>query len=222
MNYGYCYDSAQKCTGKAQPGTRILRDTMDELVPELGDMGIYNCRNTRGGSTLSLHGEGRAWDCAVSARTNLALGNKTAQFFVDACQMLGIQRVIWNRRQWDSRAKAWRKYSGQSPHTDHIHVELCWTAARGLSATTVRRAYAVHWTTQPKGDDMPGPFFEARIGGKTRVLTPASADGSVFACGEGKKGTAQKKALIGAGAEIHKLGSDKATALSRAYPLITR
>lgn len=156
MSFGYQYDPAKGCSGKAQPGTRVLRDTMDLLVPDLGDYGIYNCRSTRTGKSYSLHAEGRAWDCAIPSG-KWDLGDLTAQFFVDAAQDLGVQRVIWGRgpgkppKEWDSREgqRFWSAYSGP-PHDDHNHVELCWAAARSLTPTIVRAAFAKYW----KGDEL--------------------------------------------------------------------
>lgn len=125
---------------------------MDELVRDLGDLGIYNCRPTRTGSTLSLHGEGRAWDCAIPSGL-VALGDKTAQFFVDAAQELGVQRVIWgfgpnkSPKEWDSREgqRYWSNYSGPA-HDDHIHVEVCWKSALELTEKQVRDAFMKHWS----------------------------------------------------------------------------
>ncbi len=34
-----------------------------------------------------------------------------------------MQYLIWNRRSW-APGRGWRTYTGVSPHTDHIHVEL--------------------------------------------------------------------------------------------------
>lgn len=134
--YGFCYDSTgSRCSGKPQAGTLALRATIRKLFPGIGDLGIYNCRPTRGGGSLSTHGEGRGWDAACNANTQLKLGDKLAATLVINAPQLGIQRVIWNRRQWDSRAKAWRAYGGVSPHTDHLHIELCWEAARDRPLT---------------------------------------------------------------------------------------
>lgn len=131
--YADCYDSTGTvCSGKAQPGTRALRDGCDDLFPELGDYGIFNCRPSSGGGGLSTHGEGRGWDAACNAQTpdGLALGNKLAALLIKHHAELGVQRIIWNRRQWDVNTKRWRAYHGQSPHLDHLHIELCWEAAR--------------------------------------------------------------------------------------------
>lgn len=134
--YGYCYDATgSRCSGKAQPGTLALRAAIRKLFPGIGDLGIYNCRPTRGGGSLSTHGEGRGWDAACNAHNNLPLGDKLAATLVINAPELGIQRVIWNHRQWDSRAKAWRTYGGVNPHTDHLHIELCWSSARDKPLT---------------------------------------------------------------------------------------
>jgi len=142
--FGFCYDPARRCTGSAQPGTRVLRDTMDAEIPDLGDDGIYNCRNTRGGSSLSLHAEGRAWDAHTSYK---ALNLQVAQFCVDAAPMLGVQRVISWDREWDSRPgqRWWSPYHGVDPHHGHDHIELCWAAARDLKPATVRAALDRYW-----------------------------------------------------------------------------
>lgn len=131
--YGYCYSSTgSRCSGRAQPGTIALRAAIRALFPIFGDLGIYNCRPSSGGGGLSTHGEGRGWDCKCNALSGpqLAAGNKLANLLVTLAQELGIQRIIWNRRQWDSRSRIWRPYHGQSPHIDHLHIELCWAAAR--------------------------------------------------------------------------------------------
>lgn len=131
--YGSCYNSTgSRCSGRAQPGTLALREGVRASFPGIGDLGIYNCRPTRGGGSLSTHGEGRGWDAACNATTasGRALGDRLAAHLVSVAHLLGIQRIIWNRRQWDGKSQAWRAYSGVSPHTDHLHIELCWSAAR--------------------------------------------------------------------------------------------
>lgn len=136
----FCYDSTGgKCSGKAQPGAIALRNAVRRLYPGIGDLGIYNCRPTRGGGSLSTHGEGRGWDAKCDANTQKELGDRLAEDLIEHCAMeeLGIQRVIWNRRQWDSRTRAWRAYSGVSPHTDHLHIELCWESAKKLTEERV-------------------------------------------------------------------------------------
>lgn len=165
MAYGFCYDPPTKCRGKCQPGVTNYRVVVDELIPEVGDKGCYNCRNSRTGSTLSLHGEGRADDVATEKMVNgrlvpdLELNHELAEFNIAAAEALGIQRVIawglradgtFGPREWDSRQgeRLWERYSGPL-HKDHNHVEFCWAAATGLTKSQVRAAVARYWRPKP-------------------------------------------------------------------------
>lgn len=136
MDFGNCLENAVGCTGSAQPGTVALRDGVEATYPGIGNDGIYNCRQTRGGGSWSLHAEGRAWDAHCDASTQLALGNTLAAHLVIYHQKLGIQRVIWNHRIWDA-ARGWHAYNGVDPHTGHLHIEICWAAAKGTQQLTV-------------------------------------------------------------------------------------
>lgn len=131
-----------KCLGKAQPGTRALRDALDELVPELGDYGIYNCRKARGGKNLSTHAEGRGWDAAINAKDKYlrSVGYWVCDLLIDLADELGIQRLIFNRQEWGGSDSHWAweayGYTGSDPtlaHEDHIHLELNWDGAKNLT-----------------------------------------------------------------------------------------
>jgi hypothetical protein len=90
----------------------------------------------RGGTTLSLHGEGRAVDYYVDASVpdELALGNRIVQWLLasDAggnphctARRLGVQEIIWNHEIWTAgprRNEGMRPYSGVDPHTTHLHI----------------------------------------------------------------------------------------------------
>lgn len=128
-----CYNSTgSRCSGKPQPGTVALSVAVRALYPGIGTLGIYNCRPSSGGGGLSTHGEGRGWDAACNANTHRAVGDKLAADLIAHYTELGVQRIIWNRRQTDvpHGMGNWRAYGGASPHTDHLHIELCWQAAR--------------------------------------------------------------------------------------------
>lgn len=161
MGYGYAYDVAgTKCTGEAEAGAIALKHGVLELEPWVRDLGIYNCRPPRGVTPgprvrVSLHGEGRAWDAGVEPHER-ARGDALAQLLVDHALELGIQQVIWYRRQWLSLAghRHWEPYNpgpGGSPHTDHVHVGLCWAAARSLTKADVLAALG----DDQEDDDMP-------------------------------------------------------------------
>lgn len=140
-DYGWAYNSTgTRCTGKPQPGTVALRNVIIALYPGIGSYGIYNCRQTRTGSSLSTHAEGRGWDASCNAYNAKAraVGDRLAADLWANARALGIQRIIWNRRQIDSRPgnrDAWRAYRSYPPHTDHLHIELCWAAARDIPLT---------------------------------------------------------------------------------------
>jgi subtilisin family serine protease len=132
----YVYDpTGTVCSGGPAAGTlalrRILREQFGQRHAE-----IYNCRPVRGGTSLSLHGEGRAVDLYVNAaqEDELALGNRIVQWLVagDAAgnshanaRRLGVQEIIWNHQIWTAgrrRGEGMRPYSGVDPHTTHLHI----------------------------------------------------------------------------------------------------
>lgn len=125
-----CYEQATRCTGGPQPGALALvaRWTRDTRLPNYG---IYNCRAVRGGTTRSLHSEGRAADLAANAHDpqQRAVMERFVAWLIAHANELGVQYIIWNRRSWHC-SKGWRPYTGVSPHTDHAHVELRWSGAK--------------------------------------------------------------------------------------------
>lgn len=116
-----------KCTGSATSGAEKLRDMILQSWNGTKSMGIYNCRSVRGGSALSLHGEGRAIDIGGSHSTMKQL----AQWCVDYSGWYGIQEVIFDSKIWSSNKseQGWRKYTGINKHTDHVHIGLTNEAA---------------------------------------------------------------------------------------------
>ncbi len=123
------------------PGARALRDAVDDMLEELGDLGIYNCRNTATGGP-STHRHGRAWDCGCNSfdGTQLAAGMFLIAILTLYYKAFGVQRIIFNHRIWDP-VQGWHPYgcdvagSPKNHHTDHIHIELCWDAARAHPLT---------------------------------------------------------------------------------------
>lgn len=135
------YRGARSCTSGPQPGAWGAMDYYLSAYSDDGGVntGIYNCRSVRGGSTTSLHGEGRAADFGVRpyrARYGTALANALVAFSDE----LGIQCVIWNRRIWSCQYphSGWRHYSGTASHTDHIHVEFTWARANASRSGTAK------------------------------------------------------------------------------------
>jgi hypothetical protein len=87
-----------------------LQKVVLRRFPDLYTDGIYNCRNARGGSSLSEHAEGRAWDCGC--RVGNPNAQKVADFMVAHADELGLQAVIYNHRVWGYGRWNWRAYSG--------------------------------------------------------------------------------------------------------------
>lgn len=158
MSFGYCYDAPTKCRGSCQPGVVNFRAGLKEVLPQFGSYGCLNCRSTRTGSTLSLHGEGRAEDVStpiVNGVYHIPSNTKLGDCLVAAAEELGVQRVIgWGPRydgsigprEWDSRLgeRYWEPYSGPL-HRDHNHVEFCWESALHLTKAQVVAALRKHW-----------------------------------------------------------------------------
>ncbi|MDI1463489.1 hypothetical protein QEZ54_21135 [Catellatospora sp. KI3] len=145
------YVAAADCTSSkyAKPGVVAFRDmTLSRLGG--GDSGIVAC-------TGYEHMEGRAWDWtnytsnpADVARVQTMLdwmfatddaGNQHAM-----ARRLGIAYVIWNKRIINMYAadKTWHAYTGDNPHTDHVHFAFSWAGA--LQQTT-------WFTTSPRPDE---------------------------------------------------------------------
>lgn len=136
------YDPVRSCSGGPAPGLVALEKFAVARWPGLRSAGIYACRSVRGGSGLSLHAEGRALDLAVPHPSD-PLGDQAAAWLVDHADALGVQELIWNRRIWTSRQPYWRPYNpgpGGSDHTDHVHVGLAWSGARGVTTDTLAAA----------------------------------------------------------------------------------
>lgn len=128
---------ASRCTGGPAAGALALMRWFVEQYGDLGgyNLGIYNCRDVRGGHTTSMHGEGRACDFGfpVGDPDGWALLLR----LLANVDKLGIQCIIYRRRIYSKKNPQGAPYTGVAPHWDHLHVELTPTAARRLTYTTV-------------------------------------------------------------------------------------
>src|SRR4051794_32864876 len=149
----YGYDYARRCTGRAQPGTLALQSWLGHHVRGV-TWGIYGCRRTRSGLSMSLHAEGRAvdWHLDVRKAADRAAANRLIRAFLgpDAAgrraamaRRMGIQEIIWNCRVWSTRLPAARMrpytvcsrgVSRTMEHKDHMHIGLNWRGARERSS----------------------------------------------------------------------------------------
>jgi hypothetical protein len=70
----------------------------------------------------SDHPKGRATDFMINnIKNGHAIGTSLANDAVKNYKAWNIKYVIWNRYIW-TPSRGWHKYSGPSPHTDHVHV----------------------------------------------------------------------------------------------------
>ncbi len=148
------YQAATKCSDGPTPGAKAFMAWFLGAYAGRGgkNLGIYNCRTVRGGTTTSLHGEGRAVDFGINPH-GAAYGTELAEQLRVHSAELGVQCVIWNRRIWSGSypAAGWRTYSGVNAHVDHLHVELTREAAASLTSARVAQILTA---APPEDDDM--------------------------------------------------------------------
>lgn len=119
------------------------------------------------GRQRDVHEEGRAIDAMLAAPgtpEGNAAGDALAAFLVENADRLGVQGVIWRRREWYASrvSSAWEDYGGSDAHTSHPHIELS-PAVAGESAAAMRaRIDAV--VAQP-ARPAPSPWGALVLGG---------------------------------------------------------
>jgi uncharacterized protein (TIGR03382 family) len=127
------YDGGANCASGSTPGARTLKDVLIAAYPQIGSVGIYNCRVIAGTNSMSLHGVGRALDIMIPTTggdADNSAGDEIAHWLMQNAEMLGLQQIIWDHTIWGvSRSPRVRAYSGSNPHIDHLHVEINEAAA---------------------------------------------------------------------------------------------
>src|SRR5688500_3159680 len=97
----------------------------------------YNvsCYEARSANPVFEHPRGRACDYMITRNGGIAVGHERArgqamaEFAAAHASELKILYVIWYRRSWSPEDgqipwEQWDSYSGDSPHTDHVHVSV--------------------------------------------------------------------------------------------------
>ena len=136
---GYAASDPQStCDPVAKPGVVDLRDVLNQAY------GTHPSSITRAcsASGTSEHKEGRALDYMLdvnNATERAVAGDILAWLFATdqfganhaIARRLGIMYLIWNREIWSAarHAEGWRPYTGENPHTDHIHFSFSWAGA---------------------------------------------------------------------------------------------
>jgi len=187
------YDWPKQCTGGTQPGTRELERYFQNNWRGTS-LGTYNCRTVRGGSTLSLHGEGRAvdWGLDVNNAAQKAVGDQLKAVLISKSASWGIQEVIWNRRYW-ARSSGDIYYNGENPHYDHLHIGLNWCGASSFNQG---------WASGSGGSSW-GSCTVNGVGGTCKDSAQCSGTKTAGYC----PGPSNIQCCTPAGAEISQLGS---------------
>ncbi len=72
----------------------------------------------------SDHPKGRGLDYMINnIKNGKKVGTALANDAVANYKKWNIKYVIWNRYIWQP-GRGWKKYSGPSPHTDHVHISF--------------------------------------------------------------------------------------------------
>lgn len=137
MSQFHAYQSCRACSKKVQPGTRDLMKYLILRFPQSRSMGIYSCRDVRGGASLSIHSCGRAGDSGVptlsNGRANTELGDPIVLFLLQFAAEFGMMGVIYNRVRYDRGDPRGAYYGGVHPHYDHLHWEQVDSKAKSLT-----------------------------------------------------------------------------------------
>jgi hypothetical protein len=99
--------------GAVQPH---VKKAAEEVASRFGITNIGGFA-TSGHTANSDHYTGLAIDVMTSEK-----GELVSQWAIANAARLGIKYIIWNRRIWQNGA--WSKYSGSSPHTNHVHISF--------------------------------------------------------------------------------------------------
>lgn len=125
---------ATGCVGGPRPGTEALLRALIALWGPFGagSSGIYNCRRVSPGGPWSVHAEGRAVDLSCP-EPPAALGRTVLSALGESASGLGVQRVIYDRRQYDADNPSGKHYIGDDPHLTHLHIEQTRASAEALT-----------------------------------------------------------------------------------------
>ncbi|MEU8222490.1 hypothetical protein [Kribbella sp. NPDC048915] len=165
---GYAaYDGQDTCDPTIKPGVRGFRSLLNEAY---GTHTGYITRECSASGT-SEHKEGRALDYMLNINDSgqRAIANDILSWLLATdrygnkhanARRLGIMYMIWNRQIWKSyqASSGWQPYTGNNPHTDHIHFSFSW---KGASKQTT-------WWTATPIPETPRGMVELAAGELTR------------------------------------------------------
>lgn len=139
---GSWIDEETSCAGDFTDGAQELQQYLLQYFPQTYFIGGYSCRPIVGNPTqTSVHSIGRALDIMIyplpDGEADNDLGDPLANWLIKNAEHIGIQFVIWDKTSWGPHRTPGdraRPYTGGSPHTDHLHIELSVDAAARRTA----------------------------------------------------------------------------------------
>jgi len=139
MNSFAKWERATGCIGSPRPGAVALLSYLRSEFPEGRSLGIYNCRQVRGSTTVSIHSEGRAldWGMPMVNGKGSPEGHNIVKLLAAHGSRLGIQAIIYDRKIWSAASPNGRNYNGIAPHYDHLHIEITRNAGEKLNLATL-------------------------------------------------------------------------------------
>ena len=188
------YQAQRLCDPVAKPGVTAFARLFSSHYG-LGTASYGIIRNCNSG--LTEHSEGRAWDWmlsvdkpnekAVADSVTAWLSAPDAQGRPGAmARRFGIMYIIWNKKMWRAYdpGRGWARYTGDAPHTDHIHFSFSWDGAYGHTSW---------WTGKPITTIDPGPGSAPRP-----TPAPAATAYPVLAKGSSGPDVALAQKVVGA------------------------
>lgn len=118
------------CDPVAKPGVIAVANLLGQHYDRPGYTLSRACIDLR-----SEHYDGRAvdWQLNASDPMDRRIGDAAVTWLTDndgeMARRLGIQSIIWNNRSWHAAGGVWQGYTGQSAHTDHVHLSFTWDGA---------------------------------------------------------------------------------------------
>lgn len=122
VNAEFTYDETTDGKSRKYGLKGVTRNTAAAADYFGSKYGISNIGGYRSHGSVpgSDHPKGRALDFMTSNRSR---GTSLANDVIKNAKKWNVKYVIWYRYIW-SPGRGWRKYSGPSDHTDHVHVSF--------------------------------------------------------------------------------------------------
>lgn len=124
VNPNFTYSNVKTSSGSHNYGLKGVSSNTSKAANYFGSKyGIRTIGGIGPGSVPgSDHPKGRATDFMINnIKNGKAVGTALANDAIAHYKEWNIKYVIWNRYIW-TPSRGWHKYSGPSPHTDHVHV----------------------------------------------------------------------------------------------------